>query len=538
MSGGEALLSELTSRRAARWRAAVLPAGLVLLVVLHLSVLLRYPEPSVDEAWTASRSWALLQGGWPVSTLDRGVFDLYDPRTVAAWLPVLVYAPGLALGGNEILLAARLTNLAGGLALLGAVYALGRVVGGTRLGWLAAGLVALSGAFFYSAHLVRPDTIVAALGFGAIALALWAREGRPWLALLAGLAASLAFEGHAYGAVYFPAILALFLARDGRAVLRQPALWTFLGGGLLGALLYLGLHVLADPRAYFATMLLLYAPTRRPPLLGLSPASWLLSVAELLWLALGSSPWLLPIAAAALLYSLARWRSLGASGATLVVLAVGLGLAGALLISQKHGHYAIFFTPAFDLVTAFVLLRQPWREPLGPRRERLLLLGIAVLLAAHLGSSLADMQPDRSVSYARVQARINALVEPGDVLIGTQTYWFGLPDHTYYSWESLIYYRRRVPQAGLEEALRALAPAPDVLVIDGHIEEYLSDDASGGTAYWQGLRLSRRELEELLARRARLLADFHDEVYGRVRVYRFEWDSAPGGRTPGAAGGR
>jgi hypothetical protein len=106
--------------------------------------------------------------------------------------------------------------------------------------------------------------------------------------------------------------------------------------------------------------------------------------------------------------------------------------------------------------------------------------------------------------------------------MGSQTYWFGLRDHTYYSWEQLDYYRRFAPGSPLEVALAEFAP--DVFVLDGHMREYLVE-GNETTLYSDLSILSRSDLEGILDRHGVLVDDFDGGSYGRVQIYRMDWSS-------------
>jgi hypothetical protein len=185
--------------------------------------------------------------------------------------------------------------------------------------------------------------------------------------------------------------------------------------------------------------------------------------------------------------------------------------------------YAILFAPALDLVLAAFLLQFPWRPPRpSPAWGFGMVLTISLLLGG-IGRTLLMLQVDQYAQYQTVQARLNALVRPGESLIGAQTYWLGLPERRYVSWEELVYYRRVTPGSSFADALRALRP--DVFVLDGHVDYFVSDDAAGGTRYWRALRLPRAEVEAALRDLADPAGEFDGGPYGVMRVYRLHWSA-------------
>jgi hypothetical protein len=105
--------------------------------------------------------------------------------------------------------------------------------------------------------------------------------------------------------------------------------------------------------------------------------------------------------------------------------------------------------------------------------------------------------------------------------MGSQTYWFRLYDNAYLSWENLIYFKRMNEGSDLEAAFKAFRP--DVLILDQHWQEYISDVVAG-EVYFQSLRLSRSEFDRFLAgMNADLLTTIDDQQYGPILVYRLHW---------------
>jgi hypothetical protein len=132
-----------------------------------------------------------------------------------------------------------------------------------------------------------------------------------------------------------------------------------------------------------------------------------------------------------------------------------------------------------------------------------------------------------------MQNRIKQTVRPEDTIMGPQTYWFGLYDHDYYSWEQLVYYRRYLPDSTLEDALREFRP--DILIIDQGMEYYISDTVLKST-HSEARRLPRTEMESFLSRYAELIAVLGEDDDHKVQVYRIEWPmEEPEGHSPNGA---
>src|SRR5439155_2315689 len=99
-----------------------------------------------------------------------------------------------------------------------AIYAIASMLYGRRAGLITLALLVTSPSFVLTSHLGRHDIIVAALGYGAIALYLW-EQARPsplrYKSVLAGLAIGLSLDIHLNGMIFVPAMMALFLCDQG-----------------------------------------------------------------------------------------------------------------------------------------------------------------------------------------------------------------------------------------------------------------------------------------------------------------------------------
>jgi hypothetical protein len=104
--------------------------------------------------------------------------------------------------------------------------------------------------------------------------------------------------------------------------------------------------------------------------------------------------------------------------------------------------------------------------------------------------------------------------------MASQTYWLGLYDHTYYSWELLFLYPRVFPGKTLADAFQEYKP--DLFVIDGGMNDLISDTIDPSSR-WRNYHLPRAELFAYLEKHARRVAAFEADVYGPVKVYRLNW---------------
>jgi hypothetical protein len=131
-----------------------------------------------------------------------------------------------------------------------------------------------------------------------------------------------------------------------------------------------------------------------------------------------------------------------------------------LLIRNKFRHYAILVTPALDLLLAFYLLRffrKPWQGKVQDYANR----AAWVLLAVAVAFNWSVVREAPLEPYQRVEEMLRSSVEPGDRLLGPQTYWFGLYDYHFSDWLQLVIYQRSAPGSSLKDAFHALHP--DVL---------------------------------------------------------------------------
>lgn len=502
-------------RRKNSWRAL-----LFALAALHGWSLMRFPAPFVDEVWVLARAWEFIHSGRVFSSLDAGVCDRFSGYwTYFPWLPTALQSLSLRFFPAPSLLAVRLVSLAAGAVLLAALYTIGRHWGGHALGLTAVTVTALSSPFLYSAHMGRYDILAAAFGWAAVALHLRATPRAVWVDALAGLCVVLALENHAHGAIFGLAMGALFLREHGRRVWREPRAWAFAAGAGAGLVGYAALHIWRYPETYAAISRLLYGPTHTPPLLTLNMAIIARAFADMggvLVVAYG------PLVALLAWGAFLCWSSPAGlkDPKSLLVLAAGLVLAHTLLIRNKHFYYTILTSPALDLLLAAFLVqfaRRPWRGRIGDYASRALVWGAC---AGALALNLYPLQIDFYGVYQKTQARINEVVAPTDTVMGPQTYWLGLPDQTFYSWETLVFYQRYAPGSTLADALAEFRP--DVFIVDGHLNSFIVDE-SDDSPYSQFLRLPRAELESFLTRHAVLLTEFDSGYYGEVRVYRILW---------------
>jgi 4-amino-4-deoxy-L-arabinose transferase-like glycosyltransferase len=412
----------------------------------------------------------------------------------------------------------RLVSLFFGFLLLGGIYWIGALLGGRRLGFLSLLLLGLSYPFFYSAHLARPDVIAAALGYLAIAMYLHDRaRRRGWVGLATGLTLGLAFEIHPNSAIFIVAILVLYLWDLRLGILRSAQFYGYIAGGLLGAGVYAALHVLPYPQTFLEFNRYSFNATHTPPLFTLDISILLASLAETATFLAVALLLLLPVVVLGVFWLISR-RS--PADRTLLVLAGALLGSYALLVQLKAGYYAIFLAPVLLLTAAHYLLHAletPWS---GRWTDYLGRLAWGLTLAA-IAMNLWTLRQDNYPRYLANQSQVDALVNAGDTVLGPQVYWFGLSDHPYLYMEQLAYYRHYHPQTSLEDALKHFRPS--VFIEDSHLRGYMEGSALDESSLFGYLALDRSELERILNKYARPVAEFDSGIFGETRLYRFDW---------------
>jgi len=384
-------------------------------------------------------------------------------------------------------------------------------------------LVAASPAFMSASHLARHDIMAASLGFGAIALHVSNRGAHsPVVSGLSGLAIGLAFEIHPNGAIFGVTLVALHCLDHGRLILLAKGFWGFAAGICVGLAFYVAMHILPYPQTYLSLTSIFFGPTRVPPILVPDPVHWVRSIADAAELLSRSLTFAIPVAVMALV---AVWLRASKSDKTLLVLAASHFLAFSLLVRAKNDYYLILVSPMLDLVLAVFLVSwacRLWHVSLWSRLRTALSLGLVLASAMLSLTSALDNPMD---DYRAVTKQLAAIVPPDSSVMGSQTYWFELPNHRYLSWEQLVFYQRQFPGSTLTDALFALQP--DYLVIDRQMRAYIGDGPAEVYNYESfQLLVSRTELQRFLDSHSRAVADVDTWTYGELRIYRLEYDSS------------
>ncbi|HEY7416047.1 MAG TPA: glycosyltransferase family 39 protein, partial [Ktedonobacteraceae bacterium] len=432
----------ITERTATRAKAAWLAPALVLLGValFGLATLLNYPATFVDEGWNANRAWSLLQTGHQFASVDSGVYQQYAGYwTYWPYLAALIHAAFIWLFGLS-LASVRLASLFFGLVLLTTVYFIARKLYSPKAGVIAMALLAVSSPFIYTSHMARHDIIVAAFGFGAIALYVTDEKSSLTVkSVLSGLLIALALDIHLNALIYGPIMLALFLLDYRRNILRTGRFWGFVLGGSLGVLYFVAMHFLQYPQTYFAIGGIGNGSAHTPPGLVLDPSLWqwsLIHTFDFLDLIL------LPVIVPAMIFLIRRQTR---SDIKVLVL-FGISVVSmAAIVQTKAPFYAILIAPTLPLVMSPYL--DKITEKVGKMTEWAFwrnLIVISILVAVGCLNVYPAIHGS-DAEYQKVLGLIKQTIPAESLVYGSPTYWFALPNNHYVNWEQILFEQETMP---------------------------------------------------------------------------------------------
>jgi len=498
----------------------VISALCTIVILLHIVFLLRFPPVFVDEAWMASRAHAWISNGVNVGPLDGALIE--QPREYAHVLPLittLIHAKVIQTIGLSVA-SLRLVSLLAGIGLLIAIYVISlELYESRRVAIITALLVATSYPFLYSSHLVRPDIFVSALGFGTIALYLVGRRRHPLiLNLLAGLMIGIAFEIHPNAMIYGPIIVALYLAADKWRFIRKRGFWAFVGGTCLGLAGYIWLHILPNPETYFAIMSEAQQTHMPPAASGALTGIALSFLDTAKFLLTGTGGRLIAVVAAII----ALWRTQRSKHVQAFTMFATSFAIFALLIRNKMPYYLILIAP-FSNILLGAWIEQTLRDDVVTtfwlKRAKAITYSAIIVSLLIAGAEFALTPPPGDVGL--VAKRVEQVLPAGGLVMGTHTYWFGLYDHPYRTWQQIRAYRRFNPDASFDEAARALHP--DVLIIDNHMRTFILADPESAPRYARERHLLKEDVDSFLARRGTLADQFETAAYGTIEIYTISW---------------
>lgn len=530
-------MSSSTQEHLSRSRWAALPATIVsslasssiaalvvlltLLSIFNFLTLLHPIEAHYDDAWYASRAWAVIHTGYAFGPLDQGVLSNFDGYWTYFWLAATWVDSLFVRVFGPTLLAVRLSSFVFGIALLCVVHSIASRLATPRVGLLAVLIGSFSLPFMYSSHVGRSDIIVATLGFGALALYLsQSTSAFSAKSVFTGLALGIAFDIHPTSLIYIPMIGALLLFDYRLAVLRAGRTWGFLLGLLCGFAYFVAVHVLPYPQTYFAISQMQQGKeVTTPPITVLDPGVWVRSLSHVLSLLSLLSPLtleLLVVAIAVLLYK-------PSTMVTRILVAFGvLLLSFAAIVPLKPVYYAILIAPFswFLIATAASKIMRIIVHWAASRRTAFLLTSLtATALGGILALNAVPMLPfllqDSYPDYEAALQLIQKTVPAGASAIGNQTFWFARPDQPYYAWEQFSYYRRYYPDSTVADAIRGLHV--DYVVMDALTDNFLTNDPA---LLPSNIAVSQTQLWSFLDGHSSLVAESTNATYGHIRIYK------------------
>ena len=512
-------------------RAGWLALGIaVLITLLYLPSLTRYPAVHVDEPWLGNQTWNYVTTGDTQSTIDMGPRG-ENKGIVARPVFTLIFSVPYRLFGLG-LWQTRLPAVVFGIVLLWLTFAVGRLLYSAVAGLLAEALLGTSPFFLLSSHLGRPDIVLSAFVMLSLAcLLLGVRSGRLIWHSLAGFLIALAFEVHQNAVIFFFALAASYLVVWGWRVGRRKEIWAFAGGLVLGAALYGTLAVIVKaalgllfPQLQVAGQNLAtvqsVSSTHRPPIANPSPVHLLQSfVAEVYFRfhPLQNPAEVLAIALSALFLLRRRTHS---DRLLLVFAGVAFLLFG-LLLQNKVDHYTILLYPALMLMVASTWLAG-WQKARTPRVRVIWALLLAVLLVGGAVKNAYSLYTYRNYDYNTIIKPLRAQMPIGSRVMARPTLWLGLADYNFRSTFTLTDYHY-LRGYTLEQGLAAFRP--DYLIIEDGLRRILVDsdfapaDAEGKST----LTLPRQDLERFLQQQGTLVLRFDNPWHGPVEVYRIRW---------------
>ena len=299
---------------------------------------------------------------------------------------------------------------------------------------------------------------------------------------------------------------------------RNKRIWTYILGVILILGLFVALHILPNPQTFIHLNQIFYSATHVPPIATLDIGIILRALLEMGKMLLVVYKFTAFVAICGIFVLISHHSR---EETILVTLSTCLIVGFWLVIRNKFVNYMILFTPALDLLAAITVL-YALRYAAMPSLTNKTYLG--VIAGMCFGSLIMNTQllfTDTYPDYLATQARINRSIRPGDTILGSQLYWFGLKDHPYFSWEQLVYYKRYAPESTFAEGMQQLHP--DIFIVDAQLAQYIQD-TEGDTLYLEQLAIPAKELSRFLGEGATLIDRDESKNYGEISIYRIDWN--------------
>lgn len=531
----------------------LLATGLVLIVRLDAA-----PRSYVDESWYAVPTVELLRHGvfrTPM-LLGRGGAEHYylEPKIATNLLTV----PFVTIFGTK-LFAFRLTSVAVGLLGLVGVYALARMLYGSRVALLGALFMATNPWFFILSRTFRPEIYVVTfatwyLVFVIHALATRSRRA----AFAAGLTAGLALLSHQIAWLILTALslaVPLALWSGGRAVdaddrgglPRRWRNWAAYRG--LAPPFVLGVALLLAPFAlYVVWAQAVSSASFIQQLGGAARGSHTLDLAVIVtkegarWATFLQFPVGAPLGAIYLLSWIAILRGKAWQDRLLAIALPLQVLVLAFGVHHYHGRYLTVLVPILGISmarAATLALSQATGGPVRPfgragTRATLTQWAVLSLAAAYFAITLSGVGAllyfHRNASYSQLMGAIRERVGADQVVAAPLTFWLGLHEYRFIATDVPRSFNEGYSTPSSVEWLPAELETskPDVLL-----------QTTGGTGGTLGLGPRPQDfsaafdyplLKGYLDRCGTLLDELPSRDFGPVRIWALDWRRCSTGR--------
>lgn len=487
--------------------------GIVLVLAIHLIFLTRYPAVFIDESWNSNAVWTWLQTGTLFDSIHAGTLDQFGHewlrRPYLGSIPWLISFGTFGLG----LFQARLVSWFFGLILLLATIEVGRRLYSLTTGLLAAFCLSLTAPFLSGSHYARQDIILAVFLMASFGLAWEALEKEKWwLHFLSGLVLALSIDVHENGALFIPALAALYLLTYKTTLLTKTGTWFVALGGLTGIVYFVAAHILPDPAAYFTLSSFRFSAVAhdyRMPISTLNIWTLLKSVDGQIGIYHFYTNGLdFAIIGAGLVFIAYRRRRSDFFLLTLIVVSF---LSFVLFQGSKPWYYAIHLYPFFMLAVAATLVALLQKKSVEPGQTIFVGMLLVLFLFNGLAHTVKPAIQNRDYNFYALADQVKADIEPGDRVLGSPMWWLGLNNYEYRSFENLNYYRF-FNKYSFTEALAEIHP--DIIIVEPIYR---------GEFEMEGVD---QEFNAFLEAHGTKLQDFTaqtDLEDGQIEVYRIEW---------------
>ena len=404
----------------ARWQTAII---VIVLCIQAVSVLTlkNYPDMHIsDEGWSASVGWTFAHKGILYSGVNQGVFGIPE-----RFVPTANVLPGYWFEAAGVgLFQARLVDFFGGMLFLATLYVAAHQLYGNRdVAAFTVLAVASTYPFLINNHYFRLETYLGA----SIALSLYfylRAHTHPRLGVISGFALAGAIEIHQnafllyVGSSLFLALWAFYRILRGRRAI-QPRDFFFVLGGMLGGLLFVGLHVLPDP-AEFVRQFHNAVGYRQEVYAVDNFDEWgpLRVVIRILEIYKAASPVELVTVVSVTVLALRRNPERLLAILTICILAVFTIFAPTFL-----NFYLIYFSPLIGLMFSGVL-----REWIKLRRAAALVMCLAIAMPMMWVTVKAN-QDGRNTRLLGEFARVASTLDRNERVAAPQIFFFVMPDN-------------------------------------------------------------------------------------------------------------